>query len=346
MGEKVNIKDVAREAGVSIATVSYVINNINKVTDNTRNRVLEVIERLGYQPNINARSLVKKESRIIGIIVPVSEKEKDTILLDNPFYLEFLSSVENKVRINGYSTMILSIYEEKELIKHLNSGSLAGIIVLGSANKFVYDTLSSVDIPVVVVDQKQSSDRFYYINTDNDMGAFLATEYLIKNGHRNICILLGGKSDTMVYNNRLDGYKNALSKYGIEYDEKNVIEIDVSYDGGIEAVEQILKINKEITGIFAISDVVAMGVIRGLYDRNINVPRDKSVIGFDNIRNSKYFIPQLTTINQFIPDKAETAVNIIMKINNKDVNFVRENLPGSEVTIPVHIVERESVRDI
>lgn len=346
MGEKVNIKDVAREAGVSIATVSYVINNINKVTDNTKNRVLEVIERLGYQPNINARSLVKKESRIIGIVVPISEKEKDTILLDNPFYLEFLSSVENKVRVNGYSTMILSIYEEKELIKHLNSGSLAGIIVLGAANKFVYDTLSSVDIPVVVVDQKQSSDRFYYINTDDDMGAFLATEYLIKNGHRNMCILLGGKSDTLVHRNRLDGYKKALSKYDIEFDPKKVIEIDVSYEGGIKAVDKILEVDENITGIFAISDVVAMGVIRGLYDKSINVPRDKSVIGFDNIRNSKYFIPQITTINQFLQTKAETAVNIIMKINDKDTEFIKKYLNNNIVTIPVHIVERESVRDI
>lgn len=343
MGKKVNIKDVAREAGVSIATVSYVINDVNKVNCETRDRVKEVIDRLGYQPNINARSLVKKESRIIGIIVPVNEQDKETILLDNPFYLQFLSSAENKARLQGYSTMILSIDEGKMLVRHINSGTLAGIIVLGSANDFVYNTLSEVDIPVVVVDQAKTSNRFVYVSTDDEIGAFLATEYLIKNGHKETCLLIGGFEDTLVYKGRLEGYKSALLKYGIEYKPERVINIDISYEGGIEAADKVLSLGDDVTGVFVMSDIAAMGLIRGLYDRHISVPKERSVIGFDNIRNSKYFIPQLTTIDQHIGNKAEKAVEVIIGINEKDSEVMNQMRHNNVIKIPVNLVERESV---
>ena len=343
MGKKVNIKDVAREAGVSIATVSYVINDVNKVNCETRERVKEVIDRLGYQPNINARSLVKKESRIIGIIVPVNEKDKETILLDNPFYLEFLSSAENKASLQRYSTMNHSIDEEKVLVRHINSGTLAGIIVLGSANDFVYNTLREVDIPVVVVDQAKTSNKFCYVSTDDEMGAFLATEYLIKNGHKETCFLIGGFEDTLVYKGRLEGYKSALLKYGIEYKPGRVVNIDISYEGGIEAANKVLSLGDDITGIFVMSDIAAMGLIRGFYDRNISVPKDMSVIGFDNIRDSKYFIPQLTTIDQHIGSKADEAVEVIIGINKKDKHIIENIKENNVITIPVNLVERESV---
>lgn len=344
MNRKVSIKDIAREAGVSIATVSYVINGVNKVNDNTRDRVKKIIDDMGYQPNINARNLVKKESTIIGIIVPIGEKDKDTILLDNPYYLQFLSVAENNARLNGYSTMILSIDEEEMLTRYLKSGTLAGIIVIGYAGQAIYDILEEVDRPVVVVDQTKTSDKFYYVMTNDEEGAFMATNYLIEKGHKKVCFITGEKEDTPVVKYRMNGYRMALKKNGIPFDESLVIRSDISYEGGISVAQEIINIDKKITGIFAISDIVSMGIIRGFYDMGINIPEDKSVIGFDNIINSKYYIPQLTTVDQHISKKAETSVNIIMKIcENK--NQCSE-LHDKVVKISVDLIERESVKAI
>lgn len=338
---KVTIKDVAREAGVSIATVSYVINNIDKVTDKTRKKVLRTIEKLGYSPNLAARSLVKQESRQIGIIVPIRQNEKQTVLLDNPFYLEFFSSVENMIRINGYSTIIISVEEERELIKHLNNGNLAGIIVLGAVNDFIYKVLEAVSIPVVVIDQDKISDRFFYIGTDNALGAFLAVEHLVKNGHKNIALLSGGPMNSLVTKKRIEGYKEALRKYNIEENIDNIIEADVSYEGGIAAAEIVLKKYPRVTGVFAISDIMALGFIKGLYKHGIIVPQNMSVIGFDNIKNSRYFIPELTTINQNIGLKAEKAVETIMNVLGD-----KGELTCKELTLPTEIIERESIRNL
>lgn len=344
MVRKVSIKDIAREAGVSIATVSYVINDVNKVNENTKERIKKIIDDMGYKPNLNARNLVKKESTIIGIIVPVDEKYKDSVLLENPYYLQFLSVAENHVRFSGYSTMIISIDEENTLISHLKSGTLAGVIVIGYAGEAIYNILNKVDIPVVVVDQLKTSERFYYVTTNDKAGAYIATNHLINLGHKGVCMVTGGEENALVYRDRLDGFKDALNRKNIEYSDDLIIKTDISYEGGIQAAKIIKEKFNDITGIFAISDIVAMGIIRGFYDMGISIPEEKSVIGFDNIINSKYYIPKLTTIDQHISKKAEVAVNLIMNINQEKKELMELN--DKVIKIPVNLVERESAKVI
>ncbi|WP_163195570.1 LacI family DNA-binding transcriptional regulator [Clostridium thermarum] len=341
--QKVTIKDVAKEAGVSIATVSYVINNIDKVTDETKEKVNAAIEKLKYEPNIIARSLVKKESRVIAVLLPVHEDDKKSALTENPFYQEFINGAEYRSRESNYIIQIVGAGNEERTAQLLKSGSIAGIIALGFLPHTSIRILSNLSVPVVMVDQPKSSYKFIYVSSENEKGSFLATEYLIKQGHRKIG-LLTGSTWGHIYTLRFNGYKSALEKYGIEFNENYIFECPiVDYDNGTLAADKVKDKVGEITAIFSTADVLALGLIKGLYHQNITVPKDLSVIGFDNISNSKYFIPELTTASQNIFHKGEKAADIVINGVNGLESFKKGQ---NEYILPIEIVERESVRKL
>ncbi|MCY6369346.1 LacI family DNA-binding transcriptional regulator [Clostridium ganghwense] len=334
MKSKVTIKDVAKEAGVSTATVSYVINGVDKVTEETRAKILKIIDELGYKPNLAARSLVKKENRVVGIFVPWSESYQKTIFTENPFFQEFLSGVEYKCREYRYNTLIICVKDEDECIKTLRSGSLSGLIVLGEYNKNIYKRLEEVDIPVIMIDHQKISDKFTYISSENEKGAYLATEYLIKKGHKNIGFL-----GHPAHKDRYEGYLEALKKYNIDPKSDFVFESEVSYEGGKKVALLVKEKVEEITAICCVSDIMAIGLIKGLYKEKIYVPQHISVVGFDDIKNSEYFIPELTTIRQDIFRKGEKAAEVVIdSVNTK-------NYAAREYVMPVELIERESVVD-
>jgi LacI family transcriptional regulator len=335
---KVTIKDVAKAANVSIATVSYIINNSKKMPEETRAKVNEVIKELGYEPNMTARSLVKKESRAIAIIMPMKEKHKKSILTENPFFQEFIFGVEYRARELGYTTLIMGVDSEEKCLKLIQSGNLAGIVVLGYLGKNKYKLLSNVSVPVVIVDQEKSDSKFIYIITEDERGAFLAVEHLISKGHKNIALLTGSIYESPVYKNRFEGYRKALEKHNIEVDKKKIFECSVSYEGGIKSAKQIKDRIQDITAVFCTADIIALGLIKGLHRAGIEVPVNLSIVGFDNIRNSKYFIPELTTVSQQILEKGEKAVDLIYNALNSCISS-----DNNECIIPVSIVERESV---
>lgn len=339
MKRKVTIKDVAREAGVSIATVSYVINGIEKVTDETKNRVLRTIDELGYNPNLIARSLVKGESRSLGILVPVSEKNQKSIFTENPFYQEFFSGVEYKARECGYSTIIIGTGNEKNCLNFLKSSALAGVMVLGLMSEKLNSMLLKLRMPVLVIDNEKKDNRFKYLNSEDEKGAFDAVNYLISKGHKNIAFITGALKDSIVHKNRYNGYKKALEMNNIAINEKYIITTDLDYDSGIEVSLKIKELINEVTAVFCISDILALGLIKGLHKNNIYVPRDISVMGFDDIKYCKYFIPELTTMNQNIFYKGEKAVEIL-------VENMKEKLDEKQISIPVNLVERESVKSL
>lgn len=338
---KVTIKDVAKEAGVSIATVSYVINNIDKVTDETKEKVNAAIEKLKYEPNIIARSLVKKESRSIAVLLPVHEDDKKSALTENPFYQEFINGAEYRCRESNYTIQIIGAGNEERTAQLLKSGNIAGIIALGFLPHTTIRILSDLSVPVVMVDQPKSSYKFIYVSSEDEKGSFLATEYLIKQGHRKIA-LLTGSTWGHIYASRFSGYKSALEKHGIEFNEDYIFECDiVDYENGTLSANRIKDKIGEITAIFCTADVLALGLIKGLYHQDIFVPKDLSVIGFDNISNSKYFIPELTTASQNIFQKGEKASDIVInRINGLEGLKKGQN----EFIFPIDIVERESVR--
>jgi len=333
--KKVTIKDVAAEAGVSIATVSYVINKIDKVTEDKINRVNLAIEKLKYEPNIIARSLVKKESRIIGVITNV---DLQSAINGDPFYQEFITGIEYRCKELDYSTLMITIDNKDKILNSINSGTLAGIIVLGYLTKDKYDTISKLSIPVVIVDQEKPNANFMNITTEDEKGAFLATEYLIKKGHKNIGLIGGKIWAGHVHRTRFEGYRAALQKYNIEFREDFIFESTITYEGGIETAQFVANKINEMTALFCTADIVALGLIKGLYQKGIYIPKDLSIIGFDNIKHSKYFIPELTTVSQNIFGKGEKAVDLIINRLNTP-----NDLDNNEYIMPVEIIERESV---
>ena len=337
--KRVTIKDVAAEAGVSIATVSYVINKIDKVNDDKIQRVNEAIAKLNYQPNLAARSLVKQEGRMIAIVT--SATSKMSLLTVNPFFNEFTNGVEYYCRQNGYSEVVMGLDDNDNFTNIIKGGNIAGVIVTGYISKDKLSMLENAKFPTLMLDQEKTSDNFIYLNTEDEKGAFLAVENLIKNGHTKIGLLTGHLWESPIYRSRFDGYRSALEKYNVTFNEDYIFQTQITYEGGVNAATQIIPKIGEMTALFCASDIVAIGLIKELYCHDIYVPKNLSVIGFDNIQNSKYFIPELTTISQNIFEKGERAAELIIsRLHN--ANTPTEN----DFTIPVSLVERQSVLKI
>lgn len=339
--KRATIKDVAAESGVSIATVSYVINKIDKVTEEKINRVNLAIEKLKYEPNLAARSLVKKEGRMIAVITSAAAEDKVSLLTINPFFHEFINGVEFCCRKNGYSALIMGINDNEEFKRIIKGGNIAGVIVTGYISRDKIELLDNSTFPVLMLDQEKTSDNFIYLRTDDEKGAYLAVENLVENGHRKIGLLTGHLWESPVYRSRFNGYRAALEKYNIEFREDYIFQTQISFEGGIEAVKQIMPKIGEMTSLFCASDIVAIGLVKELYHHGIYVPKDLSIVGFDNIQNSKFFIPELTTISQSIFKKGEKAAELIYsRLNN--TTSPTEN----EYTMPVSLIVRESVSKI
>ncbi|MSR91373.1 LacI family transcriptional regulator [Clostridiaceae bacterium WCA-383-APC-5B] len=337
--EKTTIKDVAKEAGVSTATVSYVINNLDKIKPDTRERVLAAIKKLNYTPNSAARSLAKKEAKQIALIMPFEDKSKRSILTENPFFQEFIGGVQYKCSETGYNATILGIDNEQRFSELINSGDLTGIIVLGYIGENNYRLLSKLNLPTILVDQERNENCFTNLLADDENGGLIGAEYLINNGHTKIGFAAGNFWSTPIYQYRFNGFRKALSLHNINFNPALIFQDEISYDDGFKLASKIKDNLDNMTALFCASDILALGIIKGLHSLGINVPEDISIIGFDNIKHSQFFIPGLTTINQDIFSKGEKAVDIIInKVSSS------EKLQNETIISNVSLVERESVK--
>lgn len=339
--EKVTIKDVAKEAGVSTATVSYVINNLDKIKPDTKERVLNAINKLNYTPSSTARSLAKKEARQIALIIPFEDKSKRSILTENPFFQEFISGIQYKCSETGYNATILGVDNEQRFSKLINSGDLSGVIVLGYIGENNYILLSKLNIPIILLDQERDEDCFINLRADDEKGGFLGAEYLINNGHNKIGFAAGNFWTTAIYQYRFNGFRKALSLHNINFNPSLIFQDEISYDDGFKLATKIKDNLDKMTALFCASDILALGIIKGLHSLGINVPDDLSIIGFDDIKHSKFFIPGLTTINQDIFSKGEKSVQLIIDRATSD-----ETLKNETVICDVSLVQRESVKKI
>ncbi|MCI1476964.1 MAG: LacI family transcriptional regulator [Clostridium beijerinckii] len=335
---KSTIKDVAKEAQVSTATVSYVINNINNIKPDTREKVLAAIKKLNYTPSSTARNLARQQSRYIALITPFEEKSKRSILTENPFFQEFINGVHYKCSENGFNTTFLGIDDDEKFSNLINSGDLSGIIVLGYIGEKNYQVLSKLQIPVVLLDQEKNDNPFVNLLSSDEDGGFMATEYLINHGHKKIGFASGNFWDSSSFKYRFDGFRKALSLHNLDLNPNHIFQTEVSYDHGFIMAKTIKENINNFSALFCTSDILALGIIKGLYSYNIHVPKDISIVGFDDIKHSKFFIPGLTTVSQDIFGKGETAAQIII-----ERCLSPERLRNETMLHPVHFVERESV---
>ncbi len=337
MKEKATIRDVAAAAGVSVATVSYVLNGKKKVSEQTRNEVLDVIRRLEYVPDLNARGLSKKDTRLIGVVVPQTEPGS-TLMFRNNFYSEILGSIEYHARQNGYHVLISATDVTEDYLNLIRERNLDGVIIIGTYQNRFFSQLKQLEVPVVLVDSYCKYDWFHAIRIDDERSSWMATRYVLEAGHRKIALVSGLLHDSGVMQKRFKGYREALEEFGVPYREEYLFEETVDYDSGVAIARRIAREKTDVTAVVATADIFAIGLMKGFYEAGVRVPEDISVMGFDDLDISAYLTPGLTTVRQQISLKGERAVTLLVQ------NMENPSMPRVEEVLPVSLVERDSVK--
>lgn len=345
MEPRVSAKDVARHVGVSVATVSNVINNINKVSEETRQRVLRAIEELHYQPDFTARSLAKRKSNLLGIMLPITQAgdDKSLLLKDNPFYAELLSGIEYEAEQREYDVVITGIRPEQSLKDWVRKRNMDGVIFLGITPEPFLNELKTLHVPVVLMDSHPGQTDCHSIGHDDFLAGKMACQHLTAMGHERIAFLSGKLQPSPVNTSRYMGYQEALKEAGLPQDPSLVMEDSVSFEGGYRMGLTIAEMHKKpekgqrVTALFCVADIVAFGAIKALREKKIKVPDEISVVGFDNLKTCDYLIPGLTTIDQDIFRKGMAAVGTLVDDIEGRAKECRQ------VLFPVRLVERDSV---
>ncbi|MDU5775360.1 MAG: LacI family DNA-binding transcriptional regulator [Clostridium perfringens] len=335
-----NIRDIARLAGVGVSTVSRVINDHPDVKDETREKILKIIKESNYIPNNSARILKKNNTNNIGVLVKG---------VFNPFFAEMINIIGNRINEAGY-TMILqqNDYATEDdvdnLIAFVKEKRLQGIICLGGNFLNINDeSFQFLDIPVVLTSvntlSKESKSKFSLIGIDNVLAAKASIQYLIDKGHRNIGILLGEKNDVGISGLRLEGYKKALEENNIPYSEENVFIGDYDYSGAYRVTKEIINNRKDITAIFSISDIMAVGAAKSVIDQGLQVGEDISIMGFDGMDISKYYNPGITTVKQPKKNMANNSIDLLLALLAKKEDH-------KHIIFETKIIERESCKEV
>ena len=330
------IKDVAKRAGVSTTTVSHVINKTRFVAEETRNAVWQAIQELHYSPSAVARSLKVNHTKTLGLLATSSEA---------PYFAEIIEAVEHHCFERGY-TLILGnahndLQKQRAYLSMMAQKRVDGLLVMCS--EYPDDLLKMLEenrnIPMVVMDWGESRADFTDTVLDNAFqGGYLAGRYLIERGHRDIGAI-PGQLERNTGGGRHAGFLKALQEAGIAVRSEWIVQGDFEPESGYQAMQQILQQKQRPTAIFCGGDIMAMGAICAADEMGLRVPQDISVIGYDNVRNARYFTPALTTVHQPKAQLGEKALEMLLdRITSK-----RE----VSQTIEVHptLIERRSVGD-
>jgi LacI family transcriptional regulator len=329
----VTIHDVAKRAGVSTATVSHVINQSRFVSNATVRRVRRAMEELHYQPNAVARSLRRKYTSTLGLVLPDSS---------NPFFAEVARGVEDHAFEQGYNVIFGSsdgdLEKENAYLRVFIEKQVDGMIFVaaGESTRNIHQ-LQAEHIPLVVVDREFKNVIADYVVTDNRRSGFLATEHLIQLGHRLIgCIT--GPSTVTPSAGRVAGYRDALKAYSISFNPRLVQRGDFQPPSGFVATQTFLSHKSQRpTAIFACNDMMALGALSAIYKAGLRVPYDIAVVGCDDITLASYALPPLTTIQQPKYEMGKLAAQILIeRVNHQRNGKVQRHL------LPTKLIVRES----
>ncbi len=301
------LKDIAKKAKVSIKTVSRVINDEPMVSKNTRSRVKAVIEELGYQPNLIARSLKKRKSNAIGIILPD---------IGNPAFTEMVKGCMDSLNSSGYYTFLGSYEDdpnkEEEFIRDFNSMFIDGLIIIPSIteNRDI-SIFEKINCPMVFIDREIDGLNMDTVISENRNGVYRATRHLIKIGHKKI-VFLGGLNTVKPSRKRFEGWKKALDEKKL-FIEDLVFWGNFSIESGYLLMSQALEKLDSIDAVFAGNDIVALGAMNAIKDKNLNIPGDISIIGYDDMFFSQYLNPSLSSVAAKLFIQGKTAAELLLK---------------------------------
>jgi LacI family transcriptional regulator, galactose operon repressor len=327
------LEEIARLSGTSRSTVSRVINNEAGVSEKTRQKVMAVIQEYNFQPNRAARILAGGRTRVLGLVIP----QAVTRLFSDPYFSIFIQGVTTACNSRDYSVMLWLAepeYERRVINQILYNGLIDGVIVSSAvADDPLVGALRRSHMAFVLVGRPPDDESLCYVDVDNKTSAQEATSYLLRSGHRRVGTITG-PLNTIVGVDRRDGYLQALHENDFPTDEKLIVEGDFSEEGGYAAARLLL--DHQPDGIFAASDLMALGALRALAEAGLHVPEQVAVVGFDDIPAAVRSHPQLTTVRQPIIQLGSSAVETLISCIET---------PGTEarqVLLPTELIIRQS----
>lgn len=338
----VTIKEIAKEANVSVMTVSNVINKrTSKVSKETIEKVEGIIKKNNYIPNMNARSLVNESSKLIAFLIYENTIDTHKSLFGDPFISEFLIGMDEVFKMNGYYLLIQSVASMEEMKLLIHKWNLDGAIILGLLKSEVKALKSSVRIPVILIDcfPDEETEGIYCVGIDDHLGAKWATEHLIANGHKRIGFASYRIHKGGVIEQRLQGYSTALLENGLVYDDRLLFALNDEIVDVQHLLRRILASKDQMTAIVCSADIIAIELMEYMIMHGISIPDELSIVGFDDIKMSKFVSPKLTTVYQNIEMKGRVAAQMILGRLHLD-----ENEKQVYREVPITLVERDSVK--
>ncbi len=329
------IYEVSKLAGVSLATVSRVVNNSAKVRESTRVKVEAAMKELGFRPNAIARSLATNRTDTVGIVI--SE-------LDGPFYGPMMTNIEAKFRAANIHALFTAGHSneasEKNAIQFLLDRRVDALILhVESVTDGYLEQVAKEGVPIVVIGRQVDSEAVASIDLDNELGGYLAAKAVIASGHRDIAYI-SGPSWKLDASQRLAGHRRALAEAGLPWREQDRYDGDYLAPSGYDCATKVLNRNPNYSAIVCANDEMASGVLLKLREQGISVPKDVSVVGFDNVTHAKYLYPALTTIDHPIGEMAGYAANWVLSACY-DYDFVDHTS-----LVRPSLVVRDSLSDI
>nr|WP_156281592.1 catabolite control protein A [Paenibacillus sp. NEAU-GSW1] len=329
----VTIYDVAREAGVSMATVSRVVNNNPNVKPATRKKVFEAIERLGYRPNAVARGLASKKTTTVGVVIPD---------ISNAIFAEVARGIEDIANMYHYNIILCNADKRKDkeirVINTLLEKQVDGLLFMGGAVTDEHmQAFKTANVPIVLCATTDENGEIPSVDINHENAAYDAVRKLIDLGHKRIAMISGTLQDPANGYARFQGYKRALEEAGIGHNESLVRVGNYRYESGADAMKYFLELSERPTAVFAATDEMAIGAIHSIQDNGLKVPEDFSVISVDNSRMASMVRPQLTTVAQPMYDIGAVSMRLLTKLMKK------ETVDQSKVILPHEIIVRQSV---
>lgn len=332
------IKDIAKESGYSVSTVSRVLNNRRDVSPEAKKRIEQIVAQHHFVPNNNAKHLKQTTSKTIAVLV------KGT---SNMFFASIVEEIQKKVEETSYTVNITYMDEDdnevEEAVSVCRERKPMGMLLLGGNPKSFEKFFQEVNVPCVLVTNQGNAlsfDNLSSVATDDQKAAESAIDFLVKQGHTRIGILGGDFSLSHTSKQRYTGCVKSFINHGITFDETVYYEkARFSYDSAYRAMQRLYQRAGDITAVFAMSDVTAIGAIRALIDMGVRVPEDVSVMGFDGIALGKYYNPKLTTIQQQYSTLASRSVEILL-------DYIELNTSPVHEIVPFTLIQGESVKKL
>ena len=327
------IKQIAKKANVSIATVSRALNDDVRVTNETKTKVLRISNDLNYKPNLVARNFVKRTSYSIGLILPDISDE---------FFTDIIRGVDEITYKNGYYTMVASSHKHRTLADSITTFSQTGlvggvILLMSTMTDDLINILNHTTIPVVIIGGGKQKHDFDIVSIDNYQGAFNATEYLIKKKKFKKIAHITGPAENYDAFRRKKGFIDACKKNGISINKSFIVDGNYTIDSGYHAFIQLYGLPEKPEAIFAANDMMALGCYDAANYFNVKIPDDIGLVGFDDIFMSKYINPSLTTVRVQIEEVGKVAAKLLIeRLNNSN------GKSHSSIKIPTELIIRNS----